>query len=112
MARLRRPAKKKRITINGIDVLLKYNPKLPHFGEFSQENGQPLIEHNVSPQALPPLRASTLFHEALHALDVAHVDLNERQVRLLEQLLPRMIVENWPHFRAIFLAHSKGKPLS
>lgn len=99
------------IVVGAVDIPVKHNAHIDGFGHFvnTGENG-PYIEY--SPQEPRELKASTLLHEALHALsDLCGMDLSEKQVAELEHLLPRLVVDNWQTFRPVFIKLNGGKPL-
>lgn len=99
------------IIVGAVDVPVKHNAHIDGFGHFvnTGENG-PYIEYSASKPK--ELKASTLLHEALHALsEFTGMDLSENQVAALEQHLPSLIVKNWSTFRPVFLKMNDGKPL-
>lgn len=64
---------------------------LQAWGQYG-EHPEPIIQ--VSPQSEEML-PSTLLHELLHAASTAYeLNLTERQVRCLDQLIPMMLKQN------------------
>lgn len=101
------------IKIGVIKVPVEHKPDLREdgYGKFiphDKETNGPKIEYSAEEPA--ELKASTLFHEALHALSDLHcMELSEAQVLALEDRLPRMIHDNWHHFQPLFDALEEGE---
>jgi hypothetical protein len=80
-----------KITIGGTEVEVQYDSRLTEFGTY-QSHPHPLISIGDQSESVV---AQTLFHECIHAIsDLYALDLSEEKVRVLEQCVVAVLVQN------------------
>lgn len=86
-----------------ITIPVRIVPELAEFGQFS-DCPRPEILLGLQDESVV---ASTLFHELLHAASAAYeLNLTERQVRCLDQLIPLILIQN-PHLTTHLLSQGE-----
>jgi hypothetical protein len=79
------------LNLGHVSIPVRVVPDLPVFGQYS-DCPKPEIVLGLQDESVV---ASTLFHELLHAASAAYeLNLTERQVRCLDQLIPLMLIQN------------------
>lgn len=80
-----------RLRIGALDVPVEVDEELDDFGQF-QSTGPKIV---LGPDQSPLVRATTLFHETLHAISEFYgLNLSEAKVRVLEHAITSMFRDN------------------